>query len=111
MKNASLIRYEIARIVRNLRTPEALAIEANKTGSKLSRLYVDLAKAERRELKALAARLNYKADIYYAGRRLYPTPGVSFRYVDSPKGPALFWGDEALDVSKLTNGHGQQIAI
>lgn len=103
MKSAALLRIEI----RELQSaPMQGRPEVKKViDAKVARKRAALVTAERRELKQLASLLNYKADIYYAGRgRLY----VSDHKFTTQDGK-LFYGKAEIDPSQLYDGHGHAI--
>ena len=108
-ETASSLRYRIHKITRDLRTPEALALAMKSTGTPLTKLYVKLNIAERRELKRLARVLTYKADVYGPTGRIYSFEAPWTVGVDGAGKPALFHGTKQYDPNTLRDGHGQLI--
>ena len=106
MKSASLIRYDIARARRNIEA----GIDRAGNSVKLAKAQIALPIAERRELKALAKVLTYKADIYAPGGRIFSCDGTwavdaaGLLFIDRATGHA-----RPIDPATLCDGHGRTI--
>lgn len=111
MKHSSDIKHEIARLAFRSASPATDATSRLRYETRIARLQSDLPRALVRDITKLAVRLNYKADVYYAGRRLYPADGVRFQCRATPSGPALFHGSEEINLDHLADGNGNQIFI
>jgi hypothetical protein len=112
MKSLAEINYQIAKVTFEQARPGITYAKAVKLQDRLARLNRERPNAERRALKDLAIRLNYEADVYYAGRRVFAHE-APFRYqpptMQAPQG--LYRGDERLDVNLFTDGNGNAICI
>jgi hypothetical protein len=118
MQSSALIRYRIHRLNADLMLEDNVA----EALLRIEKLEKDLEVAHRRELLALCAVLNYKADVYYGtagGKpcpfptlppgRIYPVPGQPFSVGTSESGSTLFYGNTRLDPNLITDGHGSLI--
>ena len=111
MKSAALIRYEIRKLA-DLHASQADYRDQRVTWARIVKLEADHTKARRREHRALARALIYKADVYGPNGRIYSSDG--------------FWGsnDEGVTFTNaktqvvtsyrpedLRDGHGNLIVV
>ena len=106
--SASELRFRIRQLQRSISAFTASPADE----AKLAKLKAALPVAELRDLKRLARHLNYKADIYYPGGRLYARDG---KFVVDAAGLGFVNHETGhltpLELDKLTDGHGQVICI